>query len=151
MNNIIDNETYYETYTILKQLNLLEELPDDIKTQIISKGNLEGNFSIDRDIPLYEQIDNEQTKILLSYLYLKYINKNEKERRILIERYRQNDINKENKLRDIYNPDNLFKNRIQNAKEEKQEIMALAKIQKDTLIKRIARFFNKFLKKFTDK
>ena len=57
-------------------------------------------FSFNQEIPLYEQIEDEDTKTLISYLYLKYINKNQEEKNILLEKYKQNEINYQKEIQE---------------------------------------------------
>lgn len=49
-------------------------------------------------------------------------------------------------LREMYNPDNIFRKNKVEKKEEKQESVALAEIHKDTLMSRIIGFFNRLFK-----
>ena len=111
MINTISKKAYMETYIILKELELLNELPDEVKQNLINNKANNYKFSFNQEIPLYEQIEDDDTKALISYLYLKYINKNQEEKNILLEKYKQNEINYQKEIQEKYSTENLFKNK----------------------------------------
>lgn len=157
MNNILDRKACYQAYVVLKELELLDELPNKVKTQIISNGDISDNsekFSLDQSVPLFEQIDYEKTKVLLSYLYLKYINKNEEEKNALLEKYKQNEINFQNEMREKYSVAKLFKKAESEADDttsKKTEYTELVEYKKANVFKklfdRIKSFINGMKKK----
>lgn len=143
MNNILDRKACYQAYVVLKELELLDELPNKVKTQIISNGDISDNsekFSFDQSVPLFEQIDYEKTKVLLSYLYLKYINKNEEEKNVLLEKYKQNEINFQNEMREKYSVAKLFKKaeiKADDTTSEKKEYTELVEYKKANVFKKL--------------
>lgn len=151
MNNVIDRKSYYQTYYILKKLDLLNELPEDIRLFIINNAEKDEEFSFDQDVPLYEQVDNEKTKALLSYLYIKYINKSEPEKNMLLEKYKQNEEDHQSEISEKYSADNLFKKDdvSQDQKEPVKETVhtELVKYNKGNIFRRIIDRIKSFLRK----
>ncbi len=148
MNNVIDRKAYYQTYVILKNLDLLNELPEEIKKFIINNSESDEEFSFDQDIPLFEQIDNEKTEALLSYIYLKYINKNEFEKNILLEKYKQNEIDYEKEMNEKYSVDNLFKKKDVNEEQpKKNEHTELVKYNKVNIFRKIIDKIKRIIRK----
>ena len=70
---------------------------------------------------------------LISYLYLKYINKNQEEKNILLEKYKQNEINYQKEIQEKYSTENLFKNK----EKEPNYTQAVINCGKSSLIKKI--------------
>ena len=66
---------FTETFIILNDLNLYYRLPDALKTIIESNYDDNYNFSFDKNVPLFNQIDNDITRNLITYIYINYINK----------------------------------------------------------------------------
>lgn len=133
MINTISKKAYSETYIIFTKLELLNDLPDEVKQNLINNKANNYKFSFNQKIPLYEQVEDEGTKTLISYLYLKYINKNQEEKSILLEKYKQNEINYQKEIQEKYSTENLFKN-----KEKKPNYtQAVIDCGKTSLIKKI--------------
>lgn len=151
MNSVIDKKAYYETYIILKNLDLIGEIPEEIRMQLINNGESDEQFSFDQNVPLFEQIDNEKTKALLSYLYLKYINKNKTEKNMLFEKYKQNEVDNQNEINEKYSTDNLFKKAdISNETKEptkETEHTELVKYNKGSIFRRIIEKIKNILRK----
>ena len=105
----IDDITCLEIYTILTELNLFNKLPSKIQSYIINTKNNEYIFLFDKDIPIQFQTTNNKTMVVLSYLYLKYINKNPKKGNILKNTYRENEEKYQKLLNEKYNLENKFK------------------------------------------
>lgn len=135
MINKINKKAYLEAYIILKKLELLDELPTEIKENLMNNRVNDYTFSFNQEFPLYEQIENEETKALISYLYLKYINKNLEEKNILLEKYKQNEISYQKEIQEKYNTDNLFKSK--KTEEVKEETQALVEYKERNFIQRI--------------
>ena len=135
MINTINKKAYLEAYIILKKLELLDELPSEIKENLINNRVNDYTFSFNQEIPLYEQIENEETKALLSYLYLKYINKNLEEKNILLEKYKQNENSYQKEIQEKYNTENLFKSK--QTEEVKEETQALVGYKERNCIQKI--------------
>ena len=105
----ISSKTCGNVYSILTELNLFDRLPQDKQSYIIkNKENYELKFN--KNVPLQFQINDKETIVVLSYLFLKYINDNENVKKYLVEKYKKNEIIYQAKLRKKYNPDDIFKN-----------------------------------------
>ncbi len=74
-NEIKIRKAFTETFIILNDLNLYHRLPDALKTIIESNYDDNYNFSFDKNVPLFNQIDNDITRNLITYIYINYINK----------------------------------------------------------------------------
>lgn len=101
--------------------------------------------NIDPKIPLDEQRLQKKTFSILAMLNLNYWCEDEKEKQDLIAIYAENDRKKEEKLREKYNPDNLFKK-----KETEQKIEELQKntAENTALVEyKEEKFFKKLIKK----
>ena len=141
-----NKRAYYEVYIILKELELLDKLPIEIKEILTSNVVNSYKFSFNREIPLYEQIENEETKVLISYLYLKYINKNIEEKNILLEKYKQNEKVYQKEIQEKYNTDNLFENKKTQEIEIKEETQALVEYKEKTFVQKFLDKIKNFLK-----
>ena len=66
MSKLIDIDVINESYIVLEKLNLLEKIPEDVLNYL--KANVVENYSftVDVNIPLDLQIENENTKVYLS-------------------------------------------------------------------------------------
>ena len=145
----IDSKSCKEIYVILNRLGVFYKLPEELKEYISKNQSLSYEYDFDIDLPLKYQINNEKTKLYISYLYLKYINDSAKEKDMLLKKYEQNEILYQEELIEKYNPDNIFKN---TKKEENLEFEAIdkkteLKEYKNTffskIINKIKRLFNK--------
>lgn len=143
MINTISKKAYLETYIILKELELLNELPDEVKQTLINNKANNYEFSFNQEIPLYEQIEDESTKTLISYLYLKYINKNQEEKNILLKKYKQNEINYQKEIQEKYSTENLFKNK----KNKETFTQAVVQYKEKNFFQKIIDKIRKVLKK----
>ena len=107
MNN--STTVYTESYIILEKLNLLNSIPLNIYELIKNNYNENINFKYIDGLPLEYQPLSRETKIFLTYLYIKYICKssNEKEqyKHLIIKNTQKNDTKK----KELYNFDSLFK------------------------------------------
>ena len=107
----IDSKSCKEIYVILNKLGLFYKLPIELKEYIEKNQDLSYEYDFNIDLPLIYQIDNENTKAYISYLYLKYINDNEYEKNILLRKYEKNEKVYQEKLIEKYNPTNIFNNK----------------------------------------
>lgn len=73
-NEIKNREAFTETFIILKELNLYDKLPSDFKKIIELNYDDNYKFSFDKNIPLFNQVNNDITRNLITYIYLNYIN-----------------------------------------------------------------------------
>ncbi len=106
---------------------------------------------IDPNIPIKEQNLKEETLALIAVLNLQYWCEDEDEKRRLKKIYYDNEIKHQNKLKGLYNLDEVFKNKQQQTNkkiyEEIQENVAMVKYKKETFIDKIKKIFTKIFKK----
>lgn len=134
------SKTYKEVYVILSKLDLLKLLP--IKVVELLKNNMDQdyNFDIVTSIPLEEQEISLDARTFISYLYLKYINKNKNERKYLENKYYKNEekrINENKKIIKEEAPKEIV--------QPKETSIALAKKENilQKIINKIKKFFSK--------
>lgn len=104
----IDSKSCKELYVILNKLNLFYKLPEELQQYISNNQDISYKYDFNTDIPLIYQIKNETTKELISYIYLKYINTDVKEKEMLLNKYEQNEQIHNEELAEKYNPENIF-------------------------------------------
>lgn len=124
-------ETYSELYFILEQIpnSYMMLVPRNIITKLKQQMSLEHYNSFNTDEVFYKQNFDTTTIDLLEKIYLKYWNENNKNSEI---------------IKDIYNPENLFKNRRVDLKKDLEETALIE--YKDNLFKKIINFINKKFK-----
>ena len=109
---------------------------------------------INPNIPIKDQNLKEETLALIAMLNLQYWCEDEEEKRRLKKIYSDNEIKHQQKLREMYNPDDVFKNNHQKltdkeiSDEKTQENVAMVEYKKETLIDRIKKFFKGIFKKY---
>ena len=148
MEKLIDVDVINESYIVLEKLELLHKLPENVLSFL--KSNLDENYSftINPDMPLDLQINNENTKAYISYLFLKYINDSKEEKELLLNMYKENQVKEEELIREKYNPDNIFgKNESYNKEDELKEDKLVIVDEKKSIIKTFISFLKKILKK----
>lgn len=109
--------------------------------------------TINPNIPIKEQYLKEETLALIAMLNLQYWCEDEEEKRRLKKIYADNEIKYQQKLRGMYNPDYVFKNKQQLTDkeitcEETQENVAMIEYKKETFIDKIKKFFIKIFKRY---
>lgn len=140
----VSSKTCEDIYTIFTELNLFEKLPKD--KQDFIKENRDKNYRLmfNKKIPVQFQISNKETMVVLSYLYLKYINKNPETKTFLLNKYKNNENEYQEKFKKKYNTNNLLKNKI--------EEVAVAELQKAKVEEHsIVEYKESFLKKILSK
>lgn len=105
-----------ETYIVLKKLDLLKKLPNDLQELIKNSCKDHRNFIYYDSLPLEYQNLSQDTRNYLTYLYIKYFCKSSNERKqyqvIMAENAKKVEINErklEEEKRKIYNPRDIFK------------------------------------------
>lgn len=86
------------------------KIPNAFKNFIKTRKSQNYIPNIKSDIPLYQQELKKDTKTICSLIYRSYLCSKEEKAR-LAEQDKEILIQKEQKLREKYNPDNIFKNR----------------------------------------
>ena len=119
------------------------EIPKQLREMFKNKKSNDYTKKIVANIPLQEQNLNHHTLEILAVLNYNYWCKDEKKKKELLDLYCKNDLMEEQKLREKYNPDNLFKSKIVNDKieEKKEEVSILAKYLIE-LSKAFSSFYN---------
>ena len=110
---------------------------------------------IDPNIPIKEQNLKEETLALIAMLNLQYWCEDEEEKQRLKKIYSDNEIKHQQKLREMYNPEDVFKTKqkqeqIENeiSSEEIKENVSMVEYKKETFTEKIKKFFAKIFKKY---
>lgn len=110
--------------------------------------------TINPNIPINEQNLKEETLALIAVLNLQYWCEDEKEKQRLKKIYSDNEMKHQEKLREMYNPDDVFKSKKKQElseneipSEEIQENVAMVEYKRENLIDKIKRFFANIFKK----
>ena len=140
---------YSEIYEIL---NLLEEeykekVPKKIREFFRNERNIEYTPKIDTEIPLDEQNLKRETMVLLAILNLNYWCESEEEKQKFLKELEENEKEQE-KIKEKYNPDNLFNQRQKKINEEQLQQNTNMVIYKETnfikkLLNKIKQLFKK--------
>ncbi len=101
-------------------IELIKKIPTKLITFIGQNMDTSYTPNINQDTPINEQQLKKETKVLLSLIYRDYLVDNEK-KKVLIEQDLLEKQKNEEKLKEKYNPNNLFENKIQDI-ELKEEI-----------------------------
>ena len=135
----IDSKSCKEIYVILNKLGLFYKLPRELKEYISENQSSSYEYDFNIDLPLIYQINNEKTKEYISYLFLKYINDNDNEKRILLEKYEKNEELQQEELVKRYNLDDIFKsrNKIVPQGEQPSEETRMTVVQKEKWYQKI--------------
>jgi len=142
-------EAYSEILAFLEIID--EEYVDKIPNKLIEIFKKEKSNSYfpkySLEIPIEEQKFKKETRELIALLYLNYWYETQEDKKELEEIYSQNTLKLEQELREKYNPDNIFKQKI--AKEEiKAEKEELAIVEyKESFFKKILNKIKKILRK----
>ena len=134
-------------YIIFTGLDLFKKLPKDKQDFIENNRDEKYRFNFDKKKPIQFQIKDKETMVVLSYLFLKYINKNPETKKSLLDKYKSNEIKYQNKLREKYNPDNIFKSNKTTNQASNTEKVAMVEVREQKWYKKIFDFFKKLLKR----
>lgn len=149
MINKISSKTCSEIYYILTELKQFNKLPQEKQGYIIKNKDNNYKFKFNKNIPLQFQVKSKETRIVLSYIYLKYINKDENLKEFALNNYKSNEQRYQEELHKKYNYDNLFKNRKMNKLyKEKNDTNEESLIEiKDNIIDKIIKKIRNIFKK----
>ena len=104
--------------------------------------------NINPNIPIKEQNLKEETLALIAMLNLQYWCEDENEKEKLKNIYNENEIRHQEELKEKYNPDNLFKNKIKtNVEGIEQEQTDMVQYRKENIFSKIKRLLLKLLNK----
>ena len=136
---MITKKTYTETYIVLETLDLLKELPENVVQGIKNNVISDYRFYIDKDVPIKFQVNDKDTLSFLSYIYIKYFCKDEKEKMTLKENVNENEElnkkkrNEEYELVFLRNRSNFDADTQEKRQEEKQ----IVEVKKENLFQKI--------------
>lgn len=136
----MDNElmkAYAEVDKILSfmESKYVKKVPKKLREIFKNEKLNDYNPTINKNIPLNEQDLERKTYAILAMLDLNYWCDDEEEKQELLRAYSNNDKKHQEELREKYNPDNMFKNRTKETKEEK--VTALVEYKEASFIKRL--------------
>lgn len=103
---------------------------------------------INPNIPIKDQNLKEETLALIAMLNLQYWCEDENEKEKLKNIYNENEIRYQEELKEKYNPDNLFKNKIKtNVEGIEHEQTDMVQYRKENIFSKIKRLLLKLLNK----
>lgn len=148
--NIIESKKVYsQVYSMLQLLGntYIKKIPKKLLQLIDSQRDKDYNPKYNLETNFIEQNVNKKALSIICMIDLEYWC-NEKEKNIIIEKLRQNQIIQNKKNEELYN--DIFKKRIKNNKENesnKEENNKLIVIEKNGFFKKIVNIILRFLKK----
>lgn len=147
------NLAYAEVSKILSYMDEkeIEKIPLNLRNKIENEKIKDYEPVINPKIPLAQQNLQRNTLIILAILNLNYWCESEEEKKELVRIYTEQDKKIEEELREKYNPDNIFKKKIQKeelVKEElvKEESVALVKYKNENIFSKIITKITNFFK-----
>ena len=139
----IDKKVFSEVYDIIYHMekNLYNKIPKQFIHFI--KENKEDNYivNIDYSKSINEQELLQQTRVMLSLIYRDYLC-DEEERQELIEKDKKELKRIEERIREKYNPDEIFKNK----KQENDNKLPI-EVKRKNLLEKIIEFIKNIIKK----
>ena len=136
-------------------LNLLEDkyrekVPEKVRTFFKEEKMFDYKPTIDVNTPLIQQNLKRETVVLLAILNINYWCENEEEKQFFLNELAKNEEEKK-KLKEKYNPDNLFKNKKNNDvstdKIVEPQNISMIEYKKQGIFKRILDKITRFFKK----
>lgn len=151
MNKIQEkNDVFKEVLTILAYFNdeLIEKIPAKVLKRLKElSADSKANFHINPEKKLEEQDISEESKDLIALIYYSYI-ADENEKNELLKLWNENENKYQEKLREKYNYDKIFQNKIKGvSKGESTSSSNTAMIErKKTIFDKIRNFIKNILK-----
>lgn len=114
------NRAYSEVYEILKHMDskYIKKIPRKLIETFENKKDKNHIIKIDVNKSLESQNISNKALQILAILNLNYWCEDENEKRKLLQMYAENDRINEERAREKYNPDNIFKNRRNSIKKD---------------------------------
>lgn len=138
----ITKQEFSEVYDIIFNMELYNKIPKSFIELIDNNRDTSYKVNIDYSKSINEQELKKGTRVLLSLIYRDYLC-SEEERQTLIKKDKEELKKAEEELRERYSPDNLFKNKSENKKENMQMVQ-IEKVSFWTkIINKIKIFFKK--------
>ena len=143
----IEAKIYSEVYALIQLVGreYQDMIPTKIKTNIDAKRDKEYTPVYNIDIPLEKQNISKDSLAILAIIEYNYWCKTENDKQEFIKELKQIDLENEKKLRELYNPDNIFKKSnltLQNNNEK----VALIEVKEEKWYKKVFDFLKKFFK-----
>ena len=157
MLSVSTRQAYTEIYNFIELLDEYNRNKVPKKLREFFKREKDNTYTktIEPNIPIKEQNLKEETLALIAMLNLQYWCEDEEEKQRLKKIYSDNEIKHQQKLREMYNPEDVFKTKqkqeqIENeiSSEEIKENLAMVEYKKETFIEKIKKFFAKIFKKY---
>ena len=141
---MIDTRAFSEVYVILNQLDeeSLKKIPEKIFNQIKENAKIEVDY-IDKNKPLEEINLMEETREFLAIISYYYFCDDE-ERQKWDEILNENERKYQEKLKQKYNPNNMFKTKQDNVNKEESKELDLVEYKEKFIVKlinKIKQFF----------
>lgn len=142
--NIKTKDIYSETYQLLNLLGneYIDKIPSKLFNIISEKRNCDYNPVYSIAIPLNEQKIKKETISMIALLHLNYWCENDEEKNELRKILKDNEEKHEKEMRELYNTDNIFKNR-----NSKPEIKTNTIESQTSIIEYKEPFFKKVIRK----
>lgn len=140
------NDVYKEVLTILAYFDdeLIKKIPDNVFKNLKElAADSEADFYINTEKDLENQNISEASIDLISLIYYDYI-ADENEKRKIMELWNENERKYQEKLREKYNVDNIFKKRIEET--TKVEKISMIEHKKENIFDKIKSFIKSILK-----
>ena len=138
-------EASAEINEILKYLpkEEVEKIPSKLREFFKEVSSKDYVTNINPNMPLDKQQIKEKTKDIIALIYRNYWC-SEEERKELDQKLIENDQKFEEKLREKYNPDNIFKNNVTTTKKEESEVKE-EKIEQSLVPQETGKWYQRFL------
>ena len=132
--NLKTKEIYSEVYQVLNLLGneYIEKLPISLINMIKEKRETNYNPVYNDDAPLNEQNIKKETMAIIALLYLNYWCEDDNEKLEVKSILKENENRFQEKLREKYNPDNIFANN-SNSSDNVQNNQELALVETNNL------------------
>lgn len=125
----------YEIFNYLPE-ELLSKIPEELKENIINNRDKLYKYQYNSELKIYENQMMDETKDFIAGLYLNYMC-DQSEKDVLLNECTKNDEKDERILREKYNPDDIFKDEI--------------KVEKTSASNDLIEYKETFLKKLINK
>lgn len=123
-----------------------KKIPEKLRKLISNNKSTDYNVVIKPNIPLTEQKISRKALAILSVINYNYWCIEEENKERLIEKYKKNEIAKQEKLRELYNPDNLFEAKKQIYKKANEDKQLIVYNKKENVIMKIVNKIKRLLK-----
>lgn len=140
---------YSEVYALIQLAgkDYQDMLPDKVKKSIDAKRDKGYVPKYSIDIPLEKQNIQKDTLAILANIEYNYWCKTENEKKEFIDELKQIDVNSEKELRELYNPDNIFKRNKTTNQASNTEEVAMVEVKEQKWYEKVFAFFRNLFKK----